>query len=118
MADLDIDKADLDALARTLNATLQAFQSSRDVSLSLRDAVGHPRLANRVDDFSSAWRIKRGKIEKRMVELFDSVQAIQQTFDAMDRELSQQLVNAGSQATSLNRLPKGSRSAATSGASS
>jgi hypothetical protein len=102
VADLHISHQDLDALARTLQSTLESFQNSHEVSGDLAVAVGHRELANKVDEFASAWSIKRGKVEKRLVELYDCVRAIQETFEAVDDELSQKLHDASARAHSVS----------------
>lgn len=115
MADLQLSRTDLDNLARMLASTVEAFQQSTELSAEMGATVGHSRLQGKVEDFAGAWSIKRGKIEKRLVELYDCVAAIQETFDAVDKELSSQLQKAASSARAVTNSPPTNLTPAMSG---
>jgi hypothetical protein len=90
MSDIRIDFDRLDRAHSRLRSVIGDFESASQVQAHLAGATGHPRLIGVVDDFRSAWSVRRGQLAEELHFIDDAVQAISETFKALDESLADQ----------------------------
>ena len=96
MSDIRIDLDRLDSARARLDTVITEFDATSPVQAHLAGATGHPRLISVVDDFRSAWSVRRGEMVEELTFLRDAVQAIHDTFVELDQSLADQARYYGS----------------------
>ncbi|MBD7952091.1 hypothetical protein ACFRCR_06575 [Oerskovia sp. NPDC056781] len=87
-------KLDLDAMADAatgLRALRTEFLAAEEFNRGLADAAGHRRLGSAIDDFASAWNIRRERLSEEIQAVADATQAICDTFRELDEATAAQL---------------------------
>lgn len=97
VSDIRIDYTRLDAAHSRLTTVISDFDSAGGVNAHLSEATGHPYLSGVVEDFRSSWEIRRGQLTEELRFINESVQAIHDTFQDLDAELTKRLTVLGEQ---------------------
>jgi len=88
MSDIRIDFDRLDRARTRLTTVIGDFDATGDVQAQLPAATGHLRLAGVVGDFRSAWSVRRGQLTEELKFINDSITAIHDTFQELDKDLA------------------------------
>ena len=89
-AELRLDLDELEQLKKELVITSIAFGDIHRLE-SFGDAVGHNGLAQRVDEFSSSWDLRRAEIVAALDTLWRAVGQISGTFSDVDGQMAAHL---------------------------
>lgn len=93
MPDLKLDLDAMTEAATALRSLRTEFLAAEEFNRGLADAAGHRRLGSTIDDFASAWNIRRKKLGEEIQAVADSTQAICDTFRELDEATAAQLRN-------------------------
>lgn len=88
MANLDIDILELRRNAQDIRSTSNRLKLVEQVAQDIAHLVGHDNLAAKVRDFGGKWDITKGNLERSLELLADSMEAIADTFEDLDRDLA------------------------------
>lgn len=80
-----------DGLKADLMLILAEFRDADVHAETTANATGHKKLAKRVVEFSSNWKIKREEIIENLEGLQAMIEGVQETFAGIDRDLAESL---------------------------
>jgi hypothetical protein len=90
---LIVDLLALDAARIDVARIHGEFAEAGDRSEALADAVGYPRLGERVQAFADNWDKRRGELTEQLAVVRDGLQGIVAGFEQVDRELARALAD-------------------------
>ena len=88
---LIVDLLAMDAARIDVARIHSEFAEAGDRSDALADAVGHPRLADRVQAFVDNWDHRRSELAEQLAVVRDDLHGIVSGFEEADRELARAL---------------------------
>ena len=88
---LIVDLLALDAARIDVARIHSEFAEAGDRSDALAEAVGHPRLGDRVRAFADNWDKRRSELTEQLAVVRDGLHGIVTGFEEVDRELARAL---------------------------
>lgn len=89
--DIQLDMADLEALASDLAAVIDEFESAKANAAEAAEATGHSELSGKVKGFANKWSITRGKMIEDIKALQQTIQMITENFQTADEDMARAL---------------------------
>ena len=89
----DVDQ--LTAAGNQLDALGRAFQQAGHLADDARSAVGHPRLAVRLDEFVDGWKVRREDLLEDMTYLAEMTHQAASTYRQVDDDLAAAIEGCG-----------------------
>lgn len=89
--DIQLDMADLEALASDLAAVIDEFEEAKSNASEAAEATGHSDLADKVNGFANKWSITRGKMIEDIKALQQTIQMITENFQTADEDMARAL---------------------------
>jgi hypothetical protein len=86
-----VDLGALKDLGTELIVSANSLSGLEDVTASLAGEVGHPGLAQHVDEFSKSWGHKRERLNENVKALADQVFAVVEELMKTDKDLKRAL---------------------------
>lgn len=96
MPDIRIDLDGLQILEQDLRLVQASVGNADRFSDTVAGLVGHPGLHEVVHDFACKWNIRRDELMHDIQQVADTVEAIRETFQEVDRELASHIDEFGS----------------------
>lgn len=92
--DIQLDMADLEALASDLASVVDEFEKAKSNASEAAAATGSSPLADKVNGFANKWSITRGKMIDDVKSLQQMIQAITENFQQADADMARALEEA------------------------
>jgi len=89
--DIQLDMADLTALASDLAAVIDEFETANDNAKEVAHATGSTSLEGKVEDFATAWNLRRENMIDNIKVLQQTIAMITENFTEVDEELARAL---------------------------
>ena len=85
---LCVDLGQLEEAGRQLDTLGNEFQQAGNLVDDARTAVGHDRLATRLDSFADGWKVRREDLLEDMTHLAEMTQEAVRTYREVDAQLA------------------------------
>jgi hypothetical protein len=92
---LRVDPELLQATGRALRAVASEFEHAGSVAEDYADAMGHPELVSKINDFADKWKITREKMSEGIQTLGEASEGVGSAFVDGDNEMYLALVGEG-----------------------
>lgn len=89
--DIQLDMADLTALADDLATVIDEFERAKANAGEAARATGHKELRRKVEEFATAWDLRREVMLENIKVLQQTIAQIAETFSEVDAELAKAL---------------------------
>jgi phage-related protein len=85
---LKVDPELLEAVGSALRTVASEFEHAGSITDDYADAMGHPDVKSKINDFADKWKIKRAKMSEGIATLGEASEGIGSAFREGDNEMT------------------------------